>query len=961
MFNKNVYFYFVIFCFALFSNCFAGQDSAYIEDELVVKFAPKANGNQRSHAERSQVLDSFQIGKINKSSRLVPGLTLIKLHENGKVEEAISKLHGKNEILYVEPNYKIWPDRTPHDAYFSQLWGLNSTTPLVDINAPEAWEWNTSSNVVVAVIDSGTDYQHPDLAANMWQGSDGWHGYDFVTWDNDPIDDYLHGTHVAGIIGAVGNNYQGVTGVCWNAQIMSLKFIGMYGYGSDYAAISAIEFAIDHGAKIINASWGDEYYTQGLHDAIEAADANGVLFVASAGNNSEDDDVNPHYPASYDCENIISVMATNNAGQQASYSSYGPTSVDLAAPGGEYLKDPGAILSTFPTYWTYAMNRNIMGYYSYHFWNNNYERISGTSMATPYVTGACALVWTAHPELTHLQVKAAIMDSVDPISQLDGRCVSGGKLNVARALYSADGGPIYLSFVDNFAAVLRPHDPVTYKIAYHYNYLQYTQVQNDVVLTAQLPAEVLHTGVTVTDGGTYNPATHTVTWNLGSVGPGDSGSVTVSAKVGDTIPAADSITCTAAITNPSSAETSVNLTTPWYRVRIVGRGWFDSIGAAIEAAMWGDTIEVFPGTYYETIYYNGKALTIRGSDPNDPNTVAATIIDAADYADVVTFLSNDQGTGRVLQGLTLRNSVYHGASGVFCDGGSSPLITQCILENNWTGVSCYSSSPAIEKCIIRNNFDTGILIDADAAPLIRNNIIYNNGIGIHTGGNSIIINNTVANNLVAGIAGFGVYDQPVRNCILWRNSDNWNCSITYSCISDSEYSDGDTDEGNIYIDPLFVNSAQGDYHIGYNSPCINAGAPGSGSYYAGSKDFDNESRISHGNCDIGADEVNHINRVHIIGGGWYESISSAISAAIDGNEIEVLPEIYYENITFNCKAITVRGSDPNNWDVVAATIIDGNNSGNVVGFYCNTCSTSTALEGLTVRNSGASIRRRFRL
>ena len=251
MFNKAVYFWFMIFCFAFVSICAGSSDERYKEGELIVRFAPKAKGIQHSNAERNQILDSLQIGKIKKSSGLVPGLTLVQLPENLKVKDVISKLHGKKEFLYVEPNYEVQALRTPYDSYFTQLWGLhNPSTPIADINAPEAWDWNTSSNVIVAVTDTGIDYTHPELAANMWQyGSGGWHGYDFCNHDNDPIDDKYHGTHVAGIIGALGNNYQGVTGVCWNAQIMSLKFLNLYGTGYDYDAIDAIEFAIDHGAK----------------------------------------------------------------------------------------------------------------------------------------------------------------------------------------------------------------------------------------------------------------------------------------------------------------------------------------------------------------------------------------------------------------------------------------------------------------------------------------------------------------------------------------------------------------------------------------------------------------------------------------------------------------------------------------------------------------------------------------
>jgi subtilisin family serine protease len=226
----------------------------------------------------------------------------------------------------------------PNDPQFSSLWGLHNAgqtggTPDADIDAPEAWGITTgSSNTVVAVIDTGVDYTHPDLAANIWVNADdpstpqmegeipgnnidddnnGFiddvHGYDFVNNDGDPMDDLFHGTHVAGTIGALGNNGIGVTGVNWNVRIMALKFLDASGYGYTSGAIAALNYAVANGATISNTSWGGGPFDQGLYDAIQAAGNAGHIFVAAAGNESSNNDSFPAYPASYDLPNIISV------------------------------------------------------------------------------------------------------------------------------------------------------------------------------------------------------------------------------------------------------------------------------------------------------------------------------------------------------------------------------------------------------------------------------------------------------------------------------------------------------------------------------------------------------------------------------------------------------------------------------------------------------------------------------
>ena len=275
--------------------------------------------------------------------------------------------------------------------------------------------------IIVAVIDTGVDYTHPDLAANMWvnegeipgNGLDDDHngyiddvyGYDFCNNDGNPRDDHDHGTHCAGTIGAVGNNNQGVAGVCWNVKIMAVKFLDSAGSGSTSDAIVSVEYSTLMGANLSSNSWGGGGYSQGLKDAIDAAGAAGMLFVAAAGNDNTNNDSNPHYPSSYDCESLIAVMATDRYDNKSSFSNYGPTSVDLGAPG-------SSILSCKP--------------------GNQYQYLNGTSMATPHVAGACALLWSMNPAVSNLEIKNILLQTVDPT--LAGLCVSQGRLNLYNAI-----------------------------------------------------------------------------------------------------------------------------------------------------------------------------------------------------------------------------------------------------------------------------------------------------------------------------------------------------------------------------------------------------------------------------------------------------------------------------------------------------------------------------------------------
>jgi subtilisin family serine protease len=445
----------------------AAADSSYKPGELLVRFAPKANGKQRDKKEKERILRSLDGGTIKHKFKLVPGLNVVKLPKGHKVKDVLKKFNKKTGILYAQANYRLTVDSAPprcfpNDPLFSDLWGMHNIgqsggTPDADINAPEAWCVRTAADdIIVAVIDTGVDYTHPDLAANMWVNEaefngtpgvdddgngyiDDIYGYDFYNDDGDPWDDHYHGTHCAGTIGAVGDNGIGVAGVCWDVRIMALKWIGSGGNGWTDDAIDCVEYSILMGANLSSNSWRQDNPSvpnPALEDAINRAGAAGLLFVASAGNDNVDNDVYPHYPSSYTSDSVIAVLATDKYDNKSGFSCYGLISVDLGAPG-------SSILSCQP--------------------GGGYQYLNGTSMATPHVAGACALVWSVCPSLTNLQVKDIILQTTDLIPSLSGRCVSEGRLNLYKAILKAQetpcsgggGGPspLWLDFVPGAGTV----------------------------------------------------------------------------------------------------------------------------------------------------------------------------------------------------------------------------------------------------------------------------------------------------------------------------------------------------------------------------------------------------------------------------------------------------------------------------------------------------------------------------
>ena len=581
----------------------------FVLNEVLVRFTSEAMEN-----EKQKIRQKLGVKKIKyiKSIRV----EYWKLPKNLSTEEAMEYLRGFPIVEYVEPNYLYKPKTLPNDAHFDKLWYLENTGQTIndtigkagaDISVAEAWEIETGRHeVIIAVIDTGVAYDHQDLTDNVWTNNDeipnngidddnnGYiddlHGWDFVHDDNEPSDYSTdvygdgHGTHVAGTIAAKGDNGIGITGVMWQASIMPLQIFDLFQTGSFLEGqiqlsniINSIEYAVENGAKIVNCSFGGGPYSQFQYDMISYSNQNGVLIVAAAGNDTNNNDAYPFYPASYDLPNIISVAGTNEQDELANYSNYGLSTVDVAAPGGHEWPNANIYSTTPPERvilfsddfesgfskwvtsgiyepWSITYNpvfssnviqdslgnyhedeishirttnlinaSNCKGlhfqfkidysledgydflyvegsldgntyttaYYATGFsygvltfleWEDemdlgnfylrfrlvsdyslNYDGVyiddivltgipwvfngdeydykSGTSMAAPVVSGIAGLIWSYKPDLSHVQVKNAILGSVDILPSLDGKVLTGGRVNAYKALLAVNISP----------------------------------------------------------------------------------------------------------------------------------------------------------------------------------------------------------------------------------------------------------------------------------------------------------------------------------------------------------------------------------------------------------------------------------------------------------------------------------------------------------------------------------------
>ena len=402
--------------------------------EVLVKFRPGVSANTINE------ITARLNDRVEDEIESVPGLAAVDDLDNVEAETIAAEYRALPEVEYAEPSYEIslshdgggFKHLHPNDARFSEQWALandgqNGGKAGADVAALRAWATTTGDDdIIVAVLDSGVDYNHVDLQHNIWVRAENIkqyedselgsiedvHGYNAVDNTGDPMDENGHGTHCAGIIGAEGGNEIGISGVNWKVKIMPLKFMNASGFGTSKSAIEAINYVIDRkragvNVRIISASWGTKLRSRALEDVIRKAYEEGILFVAASGNDSLSTDLLPQYPANYNLGNVISVAALNRQDELASFSNYGVKSVHIAAPGAN-------ILSTW------------LG--------NEYEEHSGTSMATPMASGIAALVLSKRPDLSVEELRSVLLNSVDKLPSLNGKVATGGRINAAKAV-----------------------------------------------------------------------------------------------------------------------------------------------------------------------------------------------------------------------------------------------------------------------------------------------------------------------------------------------------------------------------------------------------------------------------------------------------------------------------------------------------------------------------------------------
>jgi len=692
------------------------------------------------------------------------------------------------------------------------------------------------------------------------------YGYDFSTYggkerDSDPMDDHYHGTHCAGTIGAIGNNGEGVTGVCWNVQIMALKFISYdsntgWWAGDTDDAIASIDYAVNMGAKVLSNSWGGGDYNPALLNHIEAADANGVLFVAAAGNaGANNDDDYPNFPSSYDCNNIIAVMATDADDVISQHldrpypwywvSNYGATSVDLGAPGTD-------ILSTFPTYETDEMAS--WGFSTY------YETISGTSMATPHVAGACALVWSMNSTLSHLQLKDIILNTVDQLPALDGLCVTGGRLNVYNALLTVTKNEQLLSKVGdvNDGNSVLPGDEITYTISYGNpvtdpNDPNYIELLTNVNIVDYLLEEVDYNNPFDPN---YDIWSHTYTWDIGTLSPGESNSVTLKVQVSELTEPLGTITNKAVMTsNVGYIETTVDTNICCWDAGIIyvdvnatgsnnGMSWenaYTDLQSALERVRqcYASQIWVAEGTYkptkdpyeYDAAFELVDGVAIYGGFPpgggpwrqRNPDTYE-TIMDGnlGDDIWVYNVVKSSNITGATLDGFTIKNA-YN--SGLYFNA-SALTIKNCKITNNcpdpWSsngGIYCTNSSflNISYSEISDNNYSGGIFfsgcndLTVTICLITGNTAFSGGGIGCWYSGSLTVKSCIISGNEAQTHSGGGIYNDSssstITNCIFSGNFAssgggggllNYSCSPTIrNCVFTGNITTGD-DGGGMY-------------------------------------------------------------------------------------------------------------------------------------------------------------------
>jgi thermitase len=391
-----------------------------VPGEYLIKFKRPIGNSERAKFDLSN-----RLGTEVKTLISGQNIAVIRRPVIETIDHVLKTYGQLTEVKFIEPNYVYRISKTPNDPMLGQLWGMNNGLMSgVDVGALRAWDIQTGSkDTIIAVIDTGVDYNIADLKPNMWTNAaevngrtgvdddgngvvDDIYGYNASNNTGDPRDDHGHGSHCAGTIGAKGDDGAGVVGVNWNTRIMAVKFLDASGGGTLEGAVLAIDYATKMGAKIMSNSWGGGGASEALKEAIERSNRAGALFIAAAGNDSSDNDTYPTYPASYAVNNIVAVAAIDDHGAMAYFSNYGKNTVHVGAPGVN-------ILSTTPS---------------------GFQTMSGTSMATPHVSGIAGLLASNEPGLSNMELKNRLVTTAQPIAGLRGKVRSGGLANAYLAL-----------------------------------------------------------------------------------------------------------------------------------------------------------------------------------------------------------------------------------------------------------------------------------------------------------------------------------------------------------------------------------------------------------------------------------------------------------------------------------------------------------------------------------------------
>lgn len=865
------------------------KGSSWSQERILVRFDPDRLSKSQGGAKPDYAAAVSRIygGRVVKTYGIVPGLVLVELPgkaaKASDMESTIRAFEADDNVVYAEPNYTLKALRAPNDAMYSALWGMNNAgqdggKPGSDISAERAWDITTGSReIVVGVIDSGVNYNHPDLVANMWRNPgeipdngidddgngyiDDVYGINAITADGDPMDDNHHGTHCAGTIGGVGNNGIGVAGVCWKVSIMALKFLNAEGRGGDADAIDCIEYAIEKGAKVLSNSWGGPGFNQAMKDAIDSAKDAGIIFIAAAGNESSDNDKTENFPSGYDCDNIISVVSTDNNDLLSTFSNYGATTCHLAAPGTRIYS---CSLGT------------------------GYEYLSGTSMATPHVAGAAALLLSRNPSMTPEMVKEALMSTVDKLDSLAGKCVTEGRMNVFEALKTVQvWATLSPEVVEGILPGASANTTVTFDagslpLGEYTGTIRATALDEDgavaympirmVVIGDELTGDVsvpLAASQTEGDNGSSdslllsfsNSGGEDINWTLsssagwlvpelfsGMVAAGGSQQVNLSVSGSKALAAGrhEAVvtlenTATGARLHYKVVLTVAPGTGPLYVDPVNGDDAnhgrlaeypMRTLNGAVGRATDGTEIQLADGVYEPVTYTRDATFCIRGV-----NGCKKVYIDGGDASRCCTFIADEDyvhmadykkpcGTNVTVIGVTLKNGRATGVGTRVLGGAAyggryeNCCMLDCSAEKNG-GAACFA---ILDRCEVRGNTaggsDGGGLYYCDATDtLIAGNMItYNstaNGGGVAYGSlnGCTVVGNGCLNTYSSSCP--GIYMAAVTNTIAWGNSRNGDTSVSQANVTKSR--------SLLTIDPCFRAPEDGLYTLTAGSPAVDMG------------------------------------------------------------------------------------------------------------------------------------------